>query len=242
MEPLASMAVLLAAACLQGFTGFGYSLMSLPLLALLMPVRTAVPLLSVTSIFLNLLVFLRARRSADPRRIMPLIIAGTLSVPLGVWVLGRTDEAVLEVAIGVLVALSALLYLAGFRVRLRRERLAMVPVGILSGVLNGMTTFSGPPVILFLANQGTGKDAFRASLALYFLILNLVAVPVYAGGGFLTGDTLRTILVRFPAVAVGALAGIHLAGRVDETRFRRMSLLVLAVLGVLGALSGSGVL
>ena len=242
MEPLVSILILMAAACLQGLTGFGYSLMSLPLLALLMPVRVAVPMLSVTSIFLNLLVFLKARRYADIRRILPLVIAGIVSIPGGVWILGHAEEALLEVIIGVLVALSALLYLTGFRIRIRRERLALVPVGVLSGLLNGMTTFSGPPVILFLANQQVEKNVFRANLALYFLILNIAAIPVFTGAGFLTGDIIQATLVRFPFVIIGAILGIYLSGRIEESLFRKISLIVLVLLGVLGAASGAGVL
>jgi uncharacterized membrane protein YfcA len=240
MELAASLLVLFTAAALQGLTGFGYSLLSLPLLAFFMPVRTAVPMLSLTSIFLNLLVFVRARRWARPVRILPLLAAGAVSIPAGVWVLNHGDQALMKSVIGILVILSASLYLSGFRIEVRREWLAMIPVGILSGLMNGMTTFSGPPVILFLANQQVEKQVFRANLALYFLVLNLVAVPVFLGSGLLTSGTVAATAVRFPAVLAGALAGIGLAGRVDETGFRRTALVVLALLGLLVAGSGLG--
>jgi uncharacterized membrane protein YfcA len=242
MELAASMLILLAAACLQGLAGFGYSLMSLPLLALFMPVRIIVPMLSITSVFINLVVFLKARKSADIRWILPLLLAGVVSIPGGVWILKHTDEALLKVIIGVLVGFSALLYLTGFRIRIRRERLALIPTGILSGLLNGITTFSGPPVILFLANQKVDKQVFRANLALYFFLLNIASVPVFVGGGLLTAETAVEALLRFPAIIIGVVLGIRLAGRIDEEPFRRVALIILALLGLLSALSGVGIL
>jgi uncharacterized membrane protein YfcA len=242
MELAACLAVLFTAAVLQGLTGFGYSLMSLPLLALFMPVRVAVPVLSLTSIFLNLLVFLKARRSVRFGRIIPLTIAGIVSVPAGIWILTSTGEALLQVIIGVLVAMSAALYLSGFRIRIRREWLAMIPTGIVSGLLNGMTTFSGPPVILFLANQQVGKQTFRGSLALYFLLLNIAAAPAFIASGLLTEDIALATAIRFPAVLAGAFLGIRLSGKVEEGRFRKMALVILALLGLMIAASGAGVL
>jgi len=240
MDLALSMVVLLVAACLQGFTGFGYSLLSLPLLVLFMPVRTAVPLLCVTSIFLNLIIFLEARKFLDIKRIIPLIIAGVVSLPAGVWLLGHGSEALLRTVVGVLVTLSAAIYLTGFRIRIRNEKLAFIPVGIISGVMNGVTGFSGPPVILFLTNQAVSKQAFRANISAYFLVLNIAAVPVFIAGGMLTGDVAIGILYRFPVVIAGVLAGVKLAGSVSEKRFLRLSLILLGVLGLVTAGSGAG--
>ena len=202
-----------------------------------MPAVTAVPVLSVTSIFLNLLVYLRARQSLDLGWIVPLLVSGIAGIPAGIWLLKTADESLLKAVIGSVVTLSALVFLQGARVRVKRERLAMLPVGLLSGVLNGCTTFSGPPVILFFANQNVDKHRFRAGLAAYFLILNIVAVPAFVAGGVLTAGALADTALLFPAVVAGSLLGIHLAGRVPQDTFRRLALLALAILGIISILT-----
>ncbi|RKZ09850.1 sulfite exporter TauE/SafE family protein [Candidatus Fermentibacteria bacterium] len=233
-----SLAILFAGAFLQGLTGFGYSLFSLPLLTFLMPVSTAVPMLCLTSVFLNLIVFLRARKSLDIKRILPLLISGAAALPAGIWLLRTADESALKIGVGVLVILSSVIYLSGFRITVRREKLAMIPVGFLSGLLNGATTFSGPPVILFFANQRVAKHQFRASLAAYFLLLNAIAVPAFIAGGLLTGETALNTLYLFPAVISGVLFGIRMADVVSEERFRFAALIALGVLGVFSVVSG----
>lgn len=238
MNTALTLAILFAGAFLQGLTGFGYSLFSLPLLAFLMPVSAAVPILCLTSIFLNLSVFWKARKSLDLKRILPLLISGAIALPAGIWLLKTADESALKIGVGVIVILSSLIYLSGFRVNVKREKLAMIPVGFLSGLLNGATTFSGPPVILFFANQRVAKHQFRASLATYFLLLNIVAVPAFIAGGLLTGCTAFKTLYLFPAVILGVLLGIKMADVVSEERFRFVALIALGVLGVFSVVSG----
>ncbi len=238
MNTALSLAILFAGAFLQGLTGFGYSLFSLPLLAFLMPVSSAVPLLCLTSIFLNLSVFLKARKSLDLKRILPLLISGAAAIPAGVWLLQTANESALKIIVGVIVTLSSIIYLSGFRVTVRREKLAMIPVGFLSGLLNGATTFSGPPVILFFANQRVAKHQFRAGLATYFLLLNIIAVPAFIAGGLLTGAGALKTLYLFPAVVLGVLLGIQMADVVSEDRFRFVALIALGILGVFSVISG----
>jgi len=233
-----SLAILFGGAFLQGLTGFGYSLFSLPLLASLMPVSAAVPMLCVTGVFLNLIVFFRARKNLDIKRILPLLISGAAALPAGIWLLRTADESTLKISVGVLVILSSIIYLSGFRITVKREKLAMIPVGFLSGLLNGATTFSGPPVILFFANQRVAKHQFRASLAAYFLLLNAIAVPAFIAGGLLTGETALNTLYLFPAVISGVLFGIRVADVVSEERFRFAALIALGVLGVFSVVSG----
>ena len=238
MNTVLSLAILFSGAFLQGFTGFGYSLFSLPLLANLMPVSAAVPMLCMTGVFLNLLVFLKARESIDLKRIMPLLVSGIVALPAGIWLLKTADESALRIIIGVIVTLSSLIYLSGFRVNVRREKLAMIPAGFLSGLLNGATTFSGPPVILFFANQKVPKHQFRASLAAYFLLLNIITVPAFIAGDLITGETALNTLYLFPAVVLGVLLGIRTADVVSEERFRFVALIALGFLGMFSVVSG----
>lgn len=202
-----------------------------------MPVTDAVPILSLTSIFLNTLVYMHARKSTSIRRILPLLAAGAIGLPIGVWVLKSMDGDILKIAVGAIVTVTSILYLTGFRLKLRKERRAMLPVGLASGILNGATTFSGPPVILFLANQNVEKDNFRGSLAIYFLLLNILAAPAFVAGGLLNGTVAVGTAWRFPFVIAGALLGSKLSRIMGENRFRKVALLFLLLLGAISVIT-----
>jgi uncharacterized protein len=232
-EILATGLILFGGSCLQGLTGFGYSMLCLPLLALFMPVKDAVPVLIATSVILNLLVWADARRSIRIRWLLPLMIAGLAGIPIGVWSLGIVSEQMLKIAVGILVVLSSVAYLTGFRMNLPKERLAMLPVGLVSGVLNGSTSFSGPPVILFLANQDVSRDTLRGSLSVYFLLLNAATVPAFIAAGEFSPQAGRMTLAGVPLVLAGGLLGTWLSGRVGEKGFRTAALGFLGLLGLL---------
>lgn len=144
--------------------------------------------LCLHGVFINLAVLFHAEWGIRPGRIAPLIVAGPAGVPLGVRLLAVAGSGTLQTTVVTLAAAGALVYPwgAGFG-RMRHESLAMIPVGLLSGVMGGATTMGGPPVVLFLAGQRVGVDRFRATLAFYFLLLNGMVLPAYVSSGLMTG-------------------------------------------------------
>ena len=103
-----------------------------------------------------------------------------------------------------------------------------------SGVLNGLTSAGGPPVVVFFLGSPAGMAAGRASLIAYFLFLDTLGIAVVAIAGLLD----PTALVRFgaftPAMLVGAAIGARWFGRVDPERARFVGIGVLVALAVVG--------
>ncbi len=242
MPPLPAVAFALAAVFLagmtSGLTGFGLALVATPLLILVLPPKVVVPLLALHGTLNNALILYESRKWVDLRRIWPLMLAGIAGVPLGAYLLVVWDVNTLKAFIGTAVALAALAFLLGFRRQFRRERLAALPIGLVSGLLNGSVGMAGPPVILFFANQGVEKRAFRGNLAAYFVALSVVTVPAYAVGGLVTGQVLAYAALLLPVQALGLFAGTRLVNRVDEALFRRVALAVVGVAGLLALATG----
>lgn len=228
--------VLLAAGALQGFCGFGYSLLAMPLLLLMMPARTAVPALCVTGIALNGILLYRTRRSFDLKGLLPLALAGALFTPVGVWLIREIDPRTAKTVIGAGVALMAVGLLLNFRLGLKRNMVGMFTAGAASGLLNGFSTFSGPPVVLLLAAVGEERDKTRSCLAGYFLVLGVIGALSYTVMGILTTESLPGIGLLLPFTALGAILGTQLAVKTDSGRFRRLSLGIMAVLGAYSAI------
>lgn len=234
MGGVAASLILLAGAFVQGVTGFAFSLLSLPLLTLLAPAAEAVPVLSVFGLVVNLMVLLSVPRAANPARFLPLYVTGLAFTWPGILLLEILPDRPVRLIVGVLVLATAIACLVKRGVsEPRRERPALALVGIVSGLMNGLTTFSGPPVIIFLAGTGAGRDEFRANLSLYFLVLNVFMVPMLVSRGLLT-PVLWSHIARFsPFVLAGSLAGSLVARRIDREQFRRIVLVLLAALGLM---------
>jgi uncharacterized membrane protein YfcA len=127
-------------------------------------------------------------------------------------------------------------------VQIKNEKVAFAPVGLVSGLLQGSTSLSGPPVILFLVNQRVAKQVFRANLVAYFTVMSLATVPAYAVGGLVTAEVLRYILWFLLPMIIGVAVGIRLAHRVQERFFRNIALVIVTIAGLLSILSGVGIM
>jgi uncharacterized protein len=219
-------------ALVQGTTGFGIALVAVPVLMLLMPPALVPPVMVLLSLVNNAVVLSRCWRAVRLRLVLPLIISGVLGLPLGAWILKALDPRGLKLAIGIGVVLMALAMLAGVKRRLKLERLGLAIVGFMGGVLHTSTSVSGPPVILFLANQGVEKEKFRANLIAYFTVLNLFSIGVYWAFGLLHGQVFTAGLAYLLPLVLGSLGGVWLARRIDERLFRQLVLALVVALGV----------
>ncbi len=224
--------LLFGGALVQGLTGFGYGLMTVPILMLILPPKMVVPMMMLQGTLLSFMVVYQARQHVKLKRIMPLIIAGVCSMPVGVFVLKNINPNMLKLAIGILIVTFSFALLKGIKFKVRNEKVAFVPVGIVSGILTGSSALGGPPVILFLSNQQVHKQQFRSNIAAYFLTINLCTLPTFALNGIITLDISRYALYFLPAMIFGAVTGIKLANRVNEELFRRTALMIVGVAGL----------
>jgi len=225
--------ILFLGGVVQGLSGFGLSLTTVPLMVGFVPPVVLTPVQVLVSLVNNVAVSYEARHQIDWRQVWPLVAGGILGIPIGIYLLKSLDAAWIKAGIGVVVLSIALFMLSGWTPRLPKQLTVMLPTGLLSGILGGSTSLNGPPVIIFLASQRQVKDAFRASIAAYFVAVNLVGTAMFLASGMLTGRVMLLAGVWTLFVIAGTITGIRLAKRVNEQLFRRVVLVLLALAGVL---------
>lgn len=234
--------IFLVAALLQGLTGFGFSILAVPLLTLFISPKIMVPVLLLYSIVINIVVFSSCWRSVQLKRIIILLIFGVIGMPLGTHLLVVLPDNLLRVGIGFLILGFGTLQLFGFKKKFRQNSPVTAPIGFVSGVLSGSISMSGPPIILFLTNQEVGKHVFRSNLAAYFFILNIFTIPVYIANDLLTTTVLNISLKYFIALLAGVFAGNYLSKKIKDAHFRNITLVLLILLGILSVLGGLNIL
>ncbi len=230
------MAITFMAGTLQGFSGFGYSLLALPLLCVFVPARWAVPVIAVSSLSLNVMVFTTFRRNLNLKGFLPMAVAGVVFTPAGAWLLGYFSDSTVRVIIGAIVAGASALSLYTHIPTIKRTAFGMTAAGVLSGIFNGLTTFSGPPAVIYLSAVRAEKNSFRANLSAFFIVLTIASIPSFIGAGIASASDLLQAAVYIPGAAAGGVAGILISKKVDSSSYRKAVLVILSLLGVLGAL------
>jgi uncharacterized membrane protein YfcA len=241
--------VLVLAACIvfiastvKGLTGFGFALTSLPLLSIFLAPQTAVPLITICSVFLDGYTLYEARKEVQYREIIPLVASGITGMLLGTYFLVSLDSQLIRLFIGVITVLFTLASFIGIKYKISNTRLASIPVGLLSGVLGGSMSISGPPIVLFFNNQDIEKQSFRANLIAYFFCLYLATVPAYFFGNLITVNLIKSSALMVPVMFIGASIGIRLSRKVNEKIFKRVALLLILVTGLMAILTATGLI
>lgn len=228
-----SFLVIMLSGFIQGTTSFGFSLIALPLLGIMLSLKLVVPLLVIFSLFMNSIILFKLRDYIDLKRISVLIFASIIATPIGAYLLISIDENILKLIVGIIVVLSAIIFKLGFNIKVKNEKLAFIPVGFMSGLLNGSVSLSGPPVILFLTNQKTEKQVFRATLTSFFWILNIATIFVFFYNGLINVTVLNLSVKLMPGLLIGLFFGMKLGDCIQQKTFRDATIFLLFCMGSL---------
>ena len=225
-------AVLGTAALMASVTGFGYALVAVPLLVLLMPPLQLVPVVLISWGPLALLLIAHSWRHLSPGRLLRLLSGALLGAPLGILMLSSLPDSTMRSVIGGITLLAAGSLLIKPGRPLAREGPALLTAGLLSGITGGSTGMSGPPVVLLGLNQHWEPRGFRADLICFFLVLHTSMAAGLGWMGHLSGGTLQLSLAVLPGVLLGYAAGMKLQGRVDASTYRRVAVSLVVAGGI----------
>jgi uncharacterized membrane protein YfcA len=200
--------IIFAAAFVRSALGFGDAVVAMPLLAMIVGLKTATPLVAFMGPAISLLILTKGWRAGDMKAAARLVVASLLGIPLGVYGLARLPEEPLKIALGILILLYGLFGLARPSARIRTEK-AWVPwmVGWAAGVLGGAYNTNGPPVVAYGMLRGWPPERFRATLQGYFLPTGVMILAGHGFAGMWTGEVLKLFLYSLPAIVIGVILG-----------------------------------
>jgi uncharacterized membrane protein YfcA len=215
--------VVLMGAFLQGSAGIGFALLVAPTVGLIDPLLLPVAVL-VMMLPLNAMVAWREREHLDLRGAGWISFARIAATPLGVWLLAAVPPHQLGFLIGAVTILAAVVSLTV--PTFEPNRSALLVAGAATGVSETASGIGGPPYALVYQHRPAPE--LRSTVALCFLIGEVVSLTGLAIGGRLAGDGLNASLWLLPVV----VAGVWLSSRVHQRvggRGLRIGILVFAV-------------
>lgn len=238
VSPLVTLAAIVFVAFLvEAAAGFGSMVVALTLGALWFQVGELLAWLVPVNMVLSAWLAWRDRRALQWRflglRMLPLMALG---LGLGTLVAARAAEATW------LKPLFGLFVIAVAAWQLSRALRPAAPAASLSpavrvatltaaGVIHGIFTTGGPLAVFVAARELQDKSAFRGTLSLLWLTLNVLVVPRLVFEGAITPVSLRTSAVMLAPLALGIAAGELVHHKLDEHRFRVVVAVLLLVAG-----------
>ncbi len=222
-----------AAGFAQGLTGFGYGLVAIALLPMLMNLKEAVALAALLNLVVCVRTFLSMRAHYSWRQGLGLVIGACLGVPVGTFAMVRLDEVVLlRILGGLMLLFSANELILGRRKLLRLSPALGFPFGLASGGLSGAFGVGGPPAIAYTYSQAWSKEQVIAVLQVVFGLSALLRLVLLGRAGFVSTPMISTGLLSVLPL-LGAIAlGQRYFTRIPQPALKRAAFLFLWVMGL----------
>lgn len=224
--------VILLASFVQGLTGFGFSLLAVPLLTILIGVKNAVTLGVICGICITFYNFWVLRSHFTFASIKELLLGSLVGIPLGSYFLRETHSGAVEDLLGIVILAFVLFSLMNLpRARYFNSRWGYL-FGVAAGLCGGAVSISGPPILIYSYLKDWNKEEFKGTIAAYFFVTCLLIFASHVVTGSTNGRTLIRFTALSPFLALGAFSGHFLFNKIDSNIFRRIILVILGILGM----------
>ncbi len=224
----------LAGGLIKGTLGFGMPMVALPIIAFTIPATTAMILLCAP-IFLTNFLQIKFREGISSYRFLPMFLFLVLGLIVGARLILEINLNTVTQIIALSIIFAALVNCFGFKIsniKNTHENIITSTIGFGSGILGGLSTFYGPPMLAYLVAVDLPKEKFvRTVSAMYFI----GSFPLYGSliyYGFATKEDLLLSLFLIIPAFLGQQIGTRIRDKINQKQFRTSILITLIILGI----------
>ncbi len=214
----------------QSISGFGFTLIAVPLLTLAVRPADAVVGQTFASLLLSTWMGIQLWPEADKAVLKRIVPMSFLGMPIGIVLSSHLSDQGLRIGVGIAVISAAVAIASGWK--LSRVSAPMeYGAGLVSGILSTTTGTNGPPLVVTLAAREHRPATFRATLQVAFALANLVAIPLFIASGKVTSTGLRVAAIGLIPTLAGRVIGEPVFRKLDPRRFRVIVIVMLFAAG-----------
>jgi hypothetical protein len=226
--------VIIVAYTVFGLSGFGSTVISVPILAHFLPVSYLVPLMVILDMTSATLMGTRGREQvavAELKRILPFMFMGFV---VGTTALVKVPDEYLRPALAVFTMLIGVNSILNPRLKKRISAWWCVPTGVVGGSVATVFGAGGPIYATYLSGRLEDKTEIRSTMSALISISAISRAILYAIAGLLLhAAILEGGLALAPFVYIGLKLGHRIHVGLTQEQMRR---LVGAIVLVTGAL------
>ena len=226
---------LMLAGFVKGASGMGFPLIATPTVAILLDIRIAITILIIPNIVMDVTQIFRGGFPFEVlRRFAWFSLATLIGVFLGTKVLVTLPLWLLNLFLGVMVLVFVVSNWLRFEFTISPglEKKLVLPAGLVSGFLNGMTNAAGPALAIYLYSLKLPKMEFIKSIAIIFIITKLSQLLAVSTWNLFNWTTLSLSLSVTLFVLLGFYGGLKTQDRINQQTFSRGLLTLLFVIGL----------
>ena len=210
----------------QSLSGFGFALLSVPLMTLVVSPRDAVIISTIIGATSTSIQAVLDRKHLDWPLAKRLSIASYIGMPFGLGAFLFVSETGLRFGLGVVVLVATFLLLRGFRLHDEQHHYDW-SLGLVAGVLATSTSTNGPPLVFLMQARQMAPATFRATINTVFALSNFGALALFLSAGKVTSQNLTGVAVALPSLGVALSLGYIVRRYVSAERFKYLVIVLL---------------
>jgi uncharacterized membrane protein YfcA len=219
-----------------GISGFGSTIIAVPILAHWLPVTFLVPLMVLLDMSAAILIGTKNREHVSKEEIKRLVPVMFVGFVLGVTLLVKVDPDSLRVALGVFAVAVGLHGIVNPVLHSTISKWWSIPAGLFGGSIATIFGAGGPIYATYLGGRLHDKNQIRSTVSTLISISAFSRAVLYAIGGLLLHWTIFAgMALLAPFVWLGLKGGSRIHTGLTQTQMRR-------VVGVLLVCTGASLL
>ncbi|MCO5249285.1 MAG: sulfite exporter TauE/SafE family protein [Chitinophagales bacterium] len=231
--PWLVMVIVFLASTIFATFGFGDALLALPFLTFLIGLKQATPLLAISGFTLAIGLMGTNFKHINWKEAIRLVIGSIIGVPIGVWLLKNIDTTLMEILVGIIIALIAIYNLLKpdlFKITTYRT----APLfGFVGGALGGAFNTSGPPAVMYGAMRGWTPHVFVGTIQAYFIPTDITVISMHRASGLLNDTVFTYYLWCFPFLILAIIIGNLLKKRLPVEKFKNGVFVLIFISGLM---------
>jgi uncharacterized membrane protein YfcA len=218
--------ILSLASLIQSISGFGFALVSAPILGLLIGPQNTIVILALASLIINLQLLITIKAKLPPHLLPSLILGSVIGLPIGLYVLLIAPQNVLLTAIG-WITLCLTIATVALRPITKTTIIKSLGVGLVLGTLQSSVGVNGPILALYLAGLKLQPSVHRKTMATTFLIISLISIPLFISKNLISFQSLSITLLSIPGIFIATIIGNYIAIGLPVKYFRTLTYILI---------------
>ena len=154
--------------------------------------------------------------------------------PIGLYLLKHLNPETTHLSVCLLIIFFSILLMKGYSNQTINNNYGKIFTGIVSGILNGLTTLGGMPVALFLLITSIQPAVIRGSLAALFFLTDIYAFILSFFAGIIDITTIYRVVPLTIILPIGVFIGNKFFVKSKEETYRKVVFYFLIFISILG--------
>jgi len=219
---------------IQGATGLGFAIFSMPILTLILPIRIATLVVLLSAFIMVLWIFYRMRDYVIVKLVSFTVIGELIGRSIGIYSLMNLGTSILKNILGVTLIIFSLYFTFYYnKIRINISAKNSFIVGIISGIFGGMFNIGGPPKAIYFFAATSNKMEYQGCLQATNVITTIYSIFLHLTYGNIDLKILQLSILGMIAVLMGTPIGLKIFKEINKSLLSKFISFLMIIMGVM---------